>query len=93
MVEDPEAQNLLTPNSLLYAPGCEWSVLEQMFELAYPAMYIGSELERYLDCIRREGSEIPEDIQKKLMERERAKFNRVLNLSSRVERRERLSWS
>ena len=76
-MEDPEAQNLVTPNSLVYAPGCEWNVTEKVFELAYPAMYIGSKLEHALDCVSFEGLEDSEGVKEKLMERERVRYNRV----------------
>ena len=83
-VEHPEAQNRLTPTSLLYAPSCEWHVVKEAFEIAYPTIFIGSRLEKYMDCIefeQEEGVDIEEDqwqeTQRKVREQERRTFERA----------------
>lgn len=75
MLDNPDAQNNCTPCSLIFAPSCEWRVMEQVFELAHPAIFIGSQLEHYLDhthfCVVEEWSR--QEAEKK----EKLKFERV----------------
>lgn len=52
MLDDPDAQNRLTSNTLLFAPNCEWFVIKGSFEIAYPAVFIGPDLDGYLACVK-----------------------------------------
>ena len=77
VVEDPEAQNLATPTSLVYAPGCDWNAIGEIFEIAYPAIYIGPELEDVASCLSFEGSDLPKEEQNKVKEKFCLKCERV----------------
>lgn len=50
VLDDPEAQNHATPTTLLFAIGYEWSTIEEVFEIAYPAAFIAGDLHDFINC-------------------------------------------
>ena len=56
ILTDPEAQNHMSNTSLLFAPGCEGLVIEQCFEIAYPAILVFTQMEDYFNHTMYESS-------------------------------------
>ena len=52
VLEDPEAQNNATSTTLLFAIGFEWFTIEEIFKIAYPAVFLGGDLHHYIGCIK-----------------------------------------
>ena len=44
VVQDPEATDLVTESTFLYAPCNEWSTIYTILERTHPALYVGNEL-------------------------------------------------
>ena len=72
---NPDAQNKCTTTSLVFAPSCEWDVVIEMFEIAYPAVFIGGTLADYRDYIPMDADD--PDL-RRVQRRKRLRFDRVL---------------
>lgn len=70
VLKHPEAMNLVSSSSFVYAPNLEWAVTQDLLEAASPSVYIGNDLMRYLDFVHYpEG--VPEEHRRERMERDR----------------------
>jgi hypothetical protein len=51
VLRHPEAKNMITSTTFLYTPGVPWTVIQELLEMASPALYLGDRLDDYLDQV------------------------------------------
>lgn len=51
VLDHPGAVNLMTPTSFLFIPRVPWTVIQELLEVASPALYLGDRLDDYLDQV------------------------------------------
>ena len=77
VLQNPDAQNCASNASLLFAPNCEWYVIQGCFEIAHPTILVFGEVEDYLKYC---GDQAPAGASREQLEEvwERQKENRAV---------------